>query len=113
VKGNIKFSKENYKTNFKKFLEKALKDNWGIKMVYECETARKENEAIQKQIYDGSWGIYNALSDEEKAVVDSHIENDYIKAIHSKKGSRLWHYFKGTYDEILQDEIPQYKRILQ
>ena len=113
VRGNIKYTNENYKTNFKKFLEKALKDNWGIKMVYECETARKAQEANEKQRHDESWGIYNALSDEEKAAVDSHIENDYIKAIHSNKGSRLWYYFQGMYDRLLQDDIPNYERLGQ
>ncbi len=53
------------------------------------------------------------IDSEKKAAVDNHIENDYIKVIHPNKASRLRYYFQGAFDAILQDEIPQYKRILQ
>ena len=111
VLGNIKYTNENYKSNYKKFLEKALKGNWGIKIVYECETARKEHEARQKKIYGDSWGIYKTLSKEKQAAVDNHIENDYLKEHYPNKDTRLWYYFQGALDSILRIEIPDYERV--
>ena len=107
VEGNIKYTKENYSSNFRKYLEGALVGNWGIKEVGRCKVGRQLKEKADKDMYDKSWGIYNRLSGTEKTDVDRKIEiiveMGMFPPEYYNKQYHLYNYFSGGYDYLLEE----------